>query len=219
MSAGHRLERALERSHGVALVTLGIALVIQATWTVYDYYALHATLGDLLYPVLFIPAATLLAVTRGRIAWIAALPRLLIAASFLYNVADRLGLLGPPGTPNVSWGDFQHFIAYTAQVNAFAPRPLVPALAVMATIGEGTLGLAMLLGVFTRLACIGSAALLAVFGTAMVLSGLSQGQYNVYLMAIAAWFLATGDASPVSLDALVSRARRSGARARKVRAA
>ena len=48
----------------------------------------------------------------------------------------------------------------------------------------------------------GSALLLFTFATAMVLSGLSEMQYGVYLMAIAAWALATIDASALSVDAL-----------------
>ena len=210
MSWIERVERTLERSRHAAIAALWIMLAVQVVWTVYDYAKARPALGDLLYPVVFVPAATLLAITRGRNGWVAAIPRLLIGLSFVYNVADRLGMLGPPGSPNVSWGDFQHFEAYTAQVNAFAPRALIPALAVMATIGEGTLGLGMLLGLLSRFACIGSAALLIVFATAMVLSGLSQFQYSVYLMAVAAWFLATVDPSPLSVDALINRYRRSG---------
>lgn len=206
-----QLEHVLERSRRVALAILWVALVVQVAWTVQDYVTRQPALGDILYPLLFVPAALLLAVTRGRNVWIASLPRLLIGISFVYNVADRLGLLGPPGTPNVSWGDFQHFIAYTAQVNAFAPRALIPVLAVFATIGEGTLGLAMLLGLFTRLACASTAVLLTIFATAMVLSGLSQFQYNVYLMAIAAWFLATVSPGPLTLDALMQHLRQSDA--------
>ena len=33
--------------------------------------------------------------------------RLALALSFLFPVADRLGLLGPPGTPGVAWGNFK----------------------------------------------------------------------------------------------------------------
>ena len=126
----------------------------------------------------------------------------LIGVAFFENVIDRLGFIGPPGAPGVSWGDFQHFIAYTAQVNAFAPAAIVPALAVLATIAEGTFGVTMLLGVRVWLASVGSALLLFTFATAMVLSGLSQFQYGVYLMSIAAWALATVDASALSVDSL-----------------
>jgi hypothetical protein len=63
----------------------------------------------------------------------------------------------------------------------------------------------MLLGIRERLAAIGSALLLFGFATAMVLSGLSQLQYGVYLMSVAAWALATVDASALSVDALLTK--------------
>src|SRR5262249_39934953 len=40
--------------------------------------------------------------------------RLAVAAGFLTSVSDRFGLWGPPGAPNVAWGGFQQFGAYTA---------------------------------------------------------------------------------------------------------
>jgi uncharacterized membrane protein YphA (DoxX/SURF4 family) len=136
---------------------------------------------------------------------VAASVRMIVGLAFLENVVDRLGFLGPPGAPGVSWGDFPHFIAYTAQVNAFAPPALIPLLAVLATIAEGTFGVTMLLGIRVRLASLGSALLLFVFASAMVLSGLSQLEYAVYLMSIACWSLATIDASAMSVDALMVR--------------
>ena len=60
----------------------------------------------------------------------------------------------------------------------------------------------MLLGVRVRFASVGSALLLFTFATAMVLSGLSQLQYGVYLRSSAAWTLATVDASALSVDSI-----------------
>ena len=37
--------------------------------------------------------------------------RLALAAGFLSAVADRFGLWGPPGAPNVAWGEWQPFVA------------------------------------------------------------------------------------------------------------
>jgi uncharacterized membrane protein YphA (DoxX/SURF4 family) len=204
-----RIEHRLESGGRTAFVALWILLVAQVLWTVYYYVRVHPAFTSIYYPVIFTPAALALALTRGRVRWIAALLRLLIGVAFVVGVADRLGFLGAPGAPGVSWGDFQHFIVYTGQVNAFAPQAFIPALAVVATIGEGTFGIAMLIGARVRLASIGSALLLLVFATAMVLSGLSQFQYAVYLMSAAAWALATVDASAFSIDALFSRAGRS----------
>jgi len=58
--------------------------------------------------------------------------------------------MGTPGAANASWGDFSHFVAYTAKVNSFLPAILAPGLAVFATIAEFALGLALLLGIWHR---------------------------------------------------------------------
>jgi putative oxidoreductase len=197
-----RLERGLARTRHAAFVVLGYLLLVQVTWTVVALIIGEHTAADLYYPLLFAPAVALLWATRGRARWATVLPRLLIALSFVVNVADRLGAFGPPGAPGVSWGDFAHFTAYTAKVNAFAPAAVIPALAVVATVAEGALGVAMLLGVGTRIAAAGSALLLFAFATAMMLSGLSQLQYGVYLMAAGAWAMATVDATALGLDAI-----------------
>lgn len=198
-----RADDAIVGSRRAAFVGLWALVIVQIVWTVYYCVRTHPAFADIYYPVIFAPVAAALALTAGRVRWIATLTRLLIGAAFVENVIDRLGFLGPPGAPGVSWGDFQHFIAYTAQVNAFAPASLVPALAVVATIAEGSCGVTMLLGVRVPFASLGSALLLFTFATAMVLSGLSQMQYGVYLMSIAAWALATVDASALSVDSIL----------------
>src|SRR5215813_7743077 len=55
--------------------------------------------------------------------------RLALGFSFLSAVADRFGLWGALGAPHIAWGDFAHFITYTATLNWFLPRPMIPALA------------------------------------------------------------------------------------------
>jgi Tol biopolymer transport system component/uncharacterized membrane protein YphA (DoxX/SURF4 family) len=78
--------------------------------------------------------------------------RLALGISFLSAVADRFGLWGSFGQPNVSWGDFSHFVAYTGKLNWFMPSAAIPALAWLATCAETLLGVALILGVFTRVA-------------------------------------------------------------------
>lgn len=53
--------------------------------------------------------------------------RLAVGTAFLSAVADRFGLWGPYGHKNVDWGDFSHFVAYTARVNSFLPAAIIPA--------------------------------------------------------------------------------------------
>ncbi len=198
-----RAEHGIVLTKRVALIALRAMVVVQIVWLIYYCVREHPAFSSIYYAAIFTPIAAALALTSGRVRWIATLTRLVIGFAFFENVIDRLGFVGPPGAPGVSWGDFQHFIAYTAVVNAFAPAAIIPTLAVVATLFEGTFGITMLLGVRVRLVSIGSALLLFTFGTAMILSGISQLPYAVYLMSIAAWSLATVDASALSVDALV----------------
>ena len=202
-----RFENTIVRTKRAAFVAMWVLIAVQVIWTIYFCVRTRPAFSNIYYPVIFTPFAMALALTKGRVPWVATSVRLIIGIAFLENVMDRLGFIGPPGAPGVSWGDFAHFVAYTAQVNAFAPAELIPALAVLATIAEGTFALTMLLGIRVRLAAIGSALLLFVFASAMVMSELSEMQYGVYLMSATAWALATVNASALSVDVLLPRSR------------
>src|SRR5262249_14871365 len=78
--------------------------------------------------------------------------RFAVGLSFLSAVADRFGWWGPPGQPNVAWGEFDKFVAYTGTLNWFLPHAMIPPLAVIATCAEIVLGLLFLVGLPTRLA-------------------------------------------------------------------
>src|SRR4029453_2797046 len=52
--------------------------------------------------------------------------RVALGLSFLSALADRFGLWGPFGRPNVSWGNFARFVAYTGQLNWFFPDAAIP---------------------------------------------------------------------------------------------
>jgi putative oxidoreductase len=96
--------------------------------------------------------------------------RLALGVTLLSAVADRFGIWGPPGAATVSWGDWTHFVAYTAKVNSFLPGALAPVLAVVATAAEALLGTTLILGIFRRPVAFASAALFALFAGAMTLS-------------------------------------------------
>ena len=200
-----RMESTIARTKRPAFISMWVLIMVQSIWTVWFCVHTHPAFSSIYYPVIFTPFAVALALTGGRSRWVATSVRLLIGVAFFENVIDRLGFLGPPGAPGVSWGDFSHFIAYTAQVNAFAPTAMIPTLAVLATIAEGTFALTMMFGIRVRLAAAGSALLFFVFASAMVLSGLSELQYGVYLMSATSWALATVNASALSVDALLLR--------------
>jgi putative oxidoreductase len=93
--------------------------------------------------------------------------RLVLGITFLVAIADRFGWLGPYGSKNVSWGDWTHFVQFVAVLNSFVPKRLIPGLAVLETIIELGLGIALLLGIYQRVVAWSSAALLMSFALTM----------------------------------------------------
>ena len=118
--------------------------------------------------------------------------RIAIAAAYLWEVADRLGLLGGYGKPHVGWGDWNHFLLYARQVMSFLPAAWVPILAVIATLAEGAFGLLLLFGLFTRTAAIGSGILSQCFAISMAIAfGIeSPLGYSVFTLSAASFLLA-----------------------------
>jgi putative oxidoreductase len=122
--------------------------------------------------------------------WALLYARVALGAAFLSGIASRFGLWGK----DVGYGDFAHFVQYTAEVNSFMPAFTVPFLAWAATVAELALGVALIVGVGLRWAALGSALLLALFGIAMAISsGLkSPLDYSVFSASAAALLLALG---------------------------
>ena len=120
--------------------------------------------------------------------WALRYARIALGAAFLSGIADRFGLWGK----NVGYGDFAHFVQYTAQVNSFMPAFTIPFLAWAATVAELVLGIALISGVWLRWVALASALLLVLFGTAMAISfGLkSPLDYSVFSASAAALLLA-----------------------------
>ena len=114
-----------------------------------------------------------------------------LGVTFLSAVADRFGIWGPSSAANVSWGDWSHFVAYTAKVNSFLPTVVAPYLAVGATAAEMLLGVALIAGVFPHTVAWASTMLLVLFAGAMTLSfGIKAPlNYSVLVDAAAAFAL------------------------------
>ncbi len=114
--------------------------------------------------------------------------RIALGAAFLSAVADRFGLWGKYG----GWGTFANFTKYTGEVLSFMPVSVIPFLAWAATIAELSLGILLILGLWTRWVALGAAALLFLFGTSMAISfGLkSPLDYSVFSASAGALLLA-----------------------------
>jgi uncharacterized membrane protein YphA (DoxX/SURF4 family) len=128
--------------------------------------------------------------------------RLALGLSYLSAVADRFGWWGAFGQPNVAWGDFARFVAYTGKLNWFLPSPTIPAVAVFATAAEILCGILLLAGWQTRITAMCSGILLTIFGLAMAVSlGLkSPLNLSVFSAAGGSLLLAACRSLPLSLD-------------------
>ena len=130
--------------------------------------------------------------------------RLALGVSFFSAVADRFGLWGMFGQPNVSWGNFPRFVAYTGKLNWFLPETLIPAVAIIATFAEALLGVCLVIGWQTRTAALLSGILLILFGITMTMAlGVKEPlNYSVFSAAGGAFLLATCTEFPFGLDRL-----------------
>lgn len=130
----------------------------------------------------------------------ALLLRLALGTGFLSAVASRLGLWGSRSS---GW---QNFLQYTAQVNSFAPARIIPAIAVIATILEASLGILLLIGFKTQLAACTAMALTLLFAAAMTWSfGLKEPlDYSVFAFSAGAFMLATLPGYRWSIDQLLN---------------
>jgi uncharacterized membrane protein YphA (DoxX/SURF4 family) len=133
--------------------------------------------------------------------------RLALGLAFLSAVADRFGLLGGPGSTNVSWGNLQNYQTYVATLNPFVPETLIPLVGWLATIGEIVAGVALIIGFRVREVAILSGLLLLGFGLGMTIgTGFKRAlDFSVFAASGGAFLLAALSDSPFSLDALLRR--------------
>jgi uncharacterized membrane protein YphA (DoxX/SURF4 family) len=100
-------------------------------------------------------------------------------------------------------GRFRRFAQYTGQLNPWAPAALVPALAWAATAAELALGVALLLGLFTRWSALLSGILLLLFASGMSMGTGIKSALNASVFSAAAGFaLAVLGPGPWSVDGL-----------------
>lgn len=127
-----------------------------------------------------------------------------LGLGFLSAVADRFGLWGTFGQPNVEWGNFSRFLEYTHSLNWYLPAGIIPPLGVIATGAEILFGLLLLVGWYTRAAARLSGLLLIVFATAMTIAlGVkSVLNFGVLTGIGGSFLLANCESFPFSVDEL-----------------
>src|SRR5262245_37426848 len=173
-----------------ALMALAAALAAQIVWTVWQVTTFGFAFSVLWRSLAFTAVFLLVAVTRGAVRFINGLGRVTIASAFLLALWSR-------------FDNFPGFIRYAGRVLSFMPSNAIPVLAVIATVCEVALCIAMFIGFKTPWASAGAAILLFMFATSMVISGLSQFDWAVYVLAAGAATLATADAALLSIDSIV----------------
>ena len=88
--------------------------------------------------------------------------RIALGATFLSSVAARFGIWG-----HWSWAEYEQWVR---ELNWYLPAFAIPALAVLVTLIEGGLGVALVCGVRNPWIARGAAILLGVFALAMAIA-------------------------------------------------
>lgn len=114
--------------------------------------------------------------------------RVFLGLIYLWVVADRLGILGPDGNLGVVWGNFDHFLEYTATLNPWFPRVVSDILGYFVTFFEVVLGVLLVSGIRLKEAALASLAQLLVFLLSMTFSiGFKEAfDYIVFTVVVAA---------------------------------
>jgi putative oxidoreductase len=131
--------------------------------------------------------------------------RIALGIGFLTTVADRLGLLGPFGTKNIEWGNWNSFINYTGTLMPFLDKPAVNVMGSIATLAEIIIGILLIIGFKTRLAAISSWVLTLIFAIAMItfLGIKAPINFGVFPICSASLLLATIPVYRWSIDNFV----------------
>ncbi len=130
--------------------------------------------------------------------------RFAIGIGFLSAVADRFGLW--PAEIS-AWGNWENFLEYTAILNPFIPKMLIPTFGVIGTSAELLFGLCLIIGFKTELIAKLSGTLMLIFALAITFSTGIKGafDYSVFAASAAAFALSIMNEKYLELDLLFSK--------------
>lgn len=143
---------------------------------------------------------------RGTYSLAQLLLRLALGLGFILPVMDRLGILGAPGEPNVGWGNWENFTAYTHTLMPYVNLSVASFLGVIATIGEAVFGVMLIIGYKTRLAALGSFGLTLLFAMSMLifLNYRAPFNYSVFAVSFSSLLLAASPGYQWSIDSHIA---------------
>lgn len=130
--------------------------------------------------------------------------RLAIAAAFYSAVADRFGLWGEEFSV---WGNWDNFLEYTALINPWVPKALIPLIGMIATAAEVIFGFCLMVGFKTELIAKLSGVLLLLFALSMTFSTGIKGalDFSVYSASAGAFALSLIKEKNWELDNWISK--------------
>ena len=119
--------------------------------------------------------------------------RFALGIGFILPVLDRIGFLGEPGSPNVSWGNWGNFVTYANSLMPYFTPKLASFFGAGASVGEAVFGVLLIAGYKIKLAAYGGFALTLVFALSMLLfTGYrSPFDYSVFPVSFGCLLLAS----------------------------
>jgi len=93
--------------------------------------------------------------------------RLALGIGFMLPVLDRLGVLGAAGSPNVGWGKWENFVAYTHSLMPYLGRSAAGFFGFLATVAEFLFAILLIIGYQIKWTALGSFALTLIFALSM----------------------------------------------------
>ena len=166
----------IRRLVGTAWVVAGLACML--VWSASGPRHSAGAVTCVVVAVVSVACAAQLAPVRVRW-WSARIAAGTLGVLLTGAVADRFGVMGGPGAPGVSWGDWAHFLGETGQLVPWAA--LVRPAAIAATGAELILGALMVVGLWWRWVGTATAGLFLVYLVAMVpgMGAASLLQYGI----------------------------------------
>lgn len=134
--------------------------------------------------------------------------RFAIAFGFLSAIADRFGFWN---NYVAVWGNWDNFVQYTGTINPWFPMPMIPAIALLATLAEAIFAICLIVGFKTELFATLSGILMLIFALSMTFSiGIKPPlDYSVFSASAAAFALSLMKEKYWEVDNLFTNKKRS----------
>lgn len=118
--------------------------------------------------------------------------RFALGIGFILPVLDRAGLIGKPGTSNISWGNWTNFVEYTHSMMPYVSTSMASFFGMVASIGEIICGILLLIGYKIKFAAFGGFLLTLSFALSMFFffGYRSPFDYSVFSASFACLLLA-----------------------------